>query len=43
MSMTINMPLGDLIDKSPKGEARFAHEEWLRTYVKSYQLSDKAN
>ena len=33
MSMTINMPLGDLIDKSPKGEARFAHEEWLRTYV----------
>ena len=33
MSMTINM-LGDLIDKSPKGEARFAHEEWLRTYVK---------
>ena len=31
MSMAINMPLGGLIDKSLKGEARFAHEEWLRT------------
>lgn len=35
MSMAINMPLGGLIDKSLKGEARFAHEEWLRTYVKN--------
>ena len=34
MSMTINMPLGDLIDKSPKGEARFAHEEWLQHLCK---------
>lgn len=41
MSMTINMPLGDLIDKSPKGEARFAHEEWLRTYVKRLTKGNK--
>ena len=41
MSMTINMPLGDLIDKSPKGEARFAHEEWLRTYVKRLTNGNK--
>jgi len=39
--MTINMPLGDLIDKSPKGEARFAHEEWLRTYVKRLTKGNK--
>ena len=41
MSMTINMPLGDLIDKSPKGEARFAHEEWLRIYVKRLTKGNK--
>ena len=35
------MPLGDLIDKSPKGEARFAHEEWLRTYVKRLTKGNK--
>lgn len=41
MSMAINMPLGGLIDKSLKGEARFAHEEWLRTYVKRLTNGNK--
>ena len=35
------MPLGGLIDKSLKGEARFAHEEWLRTYVKRLTNGNK--
>ena len=43
MSMTINMPLGDLIDKSPKGEARFAHEEWLRTLVVKCTFAKKSH
>ena len=30
-----------MIDKSPKGEARFAHEEWLRTYVKRLTNGNK--
>ena len=30
-----------MIDKSPKGEARFAHEEWLRTYVKRLTKGNK--
>jgi hypothetical protein len=41
MSMAINMPLGGLINKSLKGEARFAHEEWLRTYVKRLTNGNK--
>lgn len=41
MSMAINMPLGGLIDKSLKGEAHFAHEEWLRTYVKRLTNGNK--
>lgn len=41
MSMAINMPLGGLIDKSLRGEARFAHEEWLRTYVKRLTNGNK--
>ena len=43
MSMAINMPLGGLIDKSLKGEARFAHEEWLRNASHLRRLSKLAD
>ncbi len=41
MYMTTNMPLGGLIDKSLKGEARTAHKEWLRIYVKRLTKGNK--
>lgn len=41
MFITTNMPLGGLIDKSLKGEARFTHQEWLRTYIKRLTNGNK--
>ena len=40
MSMTINMPLGDLINKSLRGEAA-VRESWLFVYVKRLTDGDK--
>lgn len=41
MFMTMDMPLGGLIDKSLKGEARITHKEWLCAYVKKLAKGNK--